>query len=269
MWWRQAKEVFSTQEQIEELPGLDLVDDPSLVDLMTRRRWNLRDFKRRTGWGDPSYEMSIVPHLRHEIEEPDEHSPFFYDPRLSDIEREGPWRPTSRLREESGLSPDLPWEKDEGSLYRGMSDEELLQALRDSFIESKGEHNIGEAQRGLSYFSTEPRQAVSYAGTFAPYNWLPSFDHPGFVARIPRPERTEVHPRFPTEVGVRGKVPMGNADILRLQPYGIRAGRLDLIPRWDRDRGKVRYEAGTRSSPSIYHGFREQDPGEFLSEFDR
>lgn len=268
MWWREAKRTcLGERRRLEELPSLDLVDDDSLSDLLSRRRWDLRDFYERSGWGEPSYEMNIVPHLRGEEEVPDEDRPLFYDPSLSVLNHDTPWRPLPDLKEDSPFSPDNPWEEDEGSIYRGMSDEELLAALEAGFIESTGGHNIGEAQRGLTYFSSDPRQAASYAGTFAPYNWLPSFRHPGFVVRIPRPEDVEIHPRFPTEIGVRGRVPMDHPSILRLQPYGIRAGRIELSPVWDRREGRKRYTSGTRISPSIYLGFAEQDPDALISEF--
>lgn len=267
MWWRKAKAVFAgDDEPIDELPDLDLGDDESLKDLLSRRRWNLGNLSMQDRYDAPSFDMEIIPHLIEGIrEEPYGHGSMFYDPSMVDIDREG-YRPFMSLRKDSGVPTKIPWEREEGYLFRGMSDEELLNALESGYFESRGEHNLGEEQRGLTYFSPDPDKAAYYAGGFAPLNWLPSFKHPGFVAKIPRRRKSaEVPvPGIPDEIGLRGRIPLDDMELMKVQPYGITSGGLQLMPRWRN--GKYIHTEGSRHNPGVYYGFKEQDPNKVAEE---
>ena len=62
----------------------------------------------------------------------------------------------------------VPEEPQEGVLWRGMSGGEYKNLLEQGFLESKGEYNIGDTQKGLTIFSEDPRTAEMYAHDFAP-----------------------------------------------------------------------------------------------------
>jgi len=249
--------------RIDQLPpDLPIANDPSLRELLSRRRWDIRPFEENPPhyYSAPKYDLDIVPHAREGVEEVNqETNPLFIDTAHARI-REDPNLPgVLRRRPElhsDELSSKVEWDEDPNMLYRGLSDDEIMDMIEHGQLRSRGEHNIGDWQEGLTFFSTDPQQAESYANAFAPYPYIPSFDHPGHIIGIRRPEesRITVHPNYPTEVGVRGPIdPEDIVDSVRLQPYAVRGGYMDLIPSWINNRET--YTEGSRSSPRAYVGY--------------
>lgn len=151
--------------------------------------------------------------------------PGFYDPRYFDKEPDE----LRALPEDGGhllaekdrlnrkphlvdgfdLGDSLP--RSDDVIYRGMSHEEFEDALKRGHIQSHGEYNIGPSQKGLTYFSKWPAQAVSYAHGFAPKQFKATPGRPAYVVAVKRPPEEHirhVHGTDPNEVGVSAPVPM-------------------------------------------------------------
>ena len=105
----------------------------------------------------------------------------------------------------------VPSESQEGVLWRGMSGGEYKNLLEQGFLESKGEYNIGESQKGLTIFSEDPRKAEMYAHDFAPRDFKASPESSAYVVGIKRPsDAVPQQGSAAGELGVRGRIPVGN-----------------------------------------------------------
>ena len=109
-----------------------------------------------------------------------------------------------------GFSYDLPAQADPNKIFRGMSAEEFANFQKNKYIQSLGTHNIGEGQKGLTYFSVNPDEARSYAHSFAPSEFKPDPSRPAYVVAAKRPPDESIA-RVPgtgeSEVGVMGQIP--------------------------------------------------------------
>lgn len=76
-------------------------------------------------------------------------------------------------------------------MYRGMSHEAYEDFKRTGRIKSKDTHNIGPEQKGLTYWTTQPETAVTYANSFAPEGHKPSWDRPAYVIASRRPHSSD------------------------------------------------------------------------------
>ena len=131
-----------------------------------------------------------------------------YDPAMAHVEVMTP--------DHSTVVPNAPGQSafplQEGTaskFYRGMSFEEYQNAVTTGKIASSGEYNIGEHEKGLTYFSTDPLEAASYANGFAPWPFIATPGHPAVVVEVDNKAMdTTVDPHRPTEVGVKGDIPM-------------------------------------------------------------
>jgi len=109
-----------------------------------------------------------------------------------------------------GFSYDLPAQADPSKIFRGMSAEEFANFQKNNYLQSLGTHNIGEGQKGLTYFSVNPDEARSYAHGFAPSEFKPDPSRPAYVVAAKRPPDESIA-RVPgtgeSEVGVMGQIP--------------------------------------------------------------
>ena len=109
-----------------------------------------------------------------------------------------------------GFSYDLPAQADPNKIFRGMSAEEFANFQKNNYLQSLGTHNIGEGQKGLTYFSVNPDEARSYAHGFAPSEFKPDPSRPAYVVAAKRPPDESIA-RVPgtgeSEVGVMGQIP--------------------------------------------------------------
>lgn len=141
---------------------------------------------------------------------------------------------------------DFPKHAEPDTLYRGMSYEEYTSAMRSGAFKSEGSYNIGEQEKGLTYFSSDPRQAQSYAHGFAPWQYAATPTRPAVVVAVKDPGGHIVHPQRPSEIGITGKVPTSSIKQVYFgKPYAIKAGQIDVINEF----GRV--AEGSRMSPSI------------------
>lgn len=105
----------------------------------------------------------------------------------------------------------IPAQKRSGVIFRGMSAQEYANVLRTGEIRSNGSYNIGDQQAGLTYYSTEPDSAASYATSFAPSQHAPTFDQPAYVVGVHMPDQNRIRYVKGTgehEVGVIGPIPV-------------------------------------------------------------
>jgi len=139
-----------------------------------------------------------------------------YDPDYFDLETETlddeqgkPIAERDRLVPKPNLRFRLDLKPQQGVIYRGMSAQEYENILRTGQIQSKGGHNIGDEQKGLTYYSTDPSTAESYASSFAPDQYRPTWQAPAYVVAVKAPS-ADIIKRVPGtgehEVGVKGAI---------------------------------------------------------------
>jgi hypothetical protein len=96
-----------------------------------------------------------------------------------------------------------------------MSYEEFENFKRTGEIVSNSSYNIGDEQKGLTYWSDNPGQATTYANDFAPLQFKAIIGKPAYVVAAKRPPESDIKKVRGTgedEVGV--KVPIKKADVL-------------------------------------------------------
>ena len=94
--------------------------------------------------------------------------------------------------------------QDPDLMYRGMSADELADILMKREIKSKGDYNF-DNQQGLTYFTTDPASAESYANAFAPEQHKPNMERPAYIIaakRAPDSKITNVGGTATHELGV-------------------------------------------------------------------
>lgn len=104
---------------------------------------------------------------------------------------------------------------EDGIIHRGMSHDEYHNILKTGKIESKGRYNIGDQQKGLTYFTTKADSAGSYATSFAPNSKKPTPEKGAYIVSIKRPSEDRIKHVEGTgehEVGVIG--PISSNDIV-------------------------------------------------------
>jgi hypothetical protein len=117
------------------------------------------------------------------------------------------------LRAKPGLADRVPAQAADGVMFRGMSAAEYEDMTKTGRIQSKGAYNIGPGQDGLTYYSTDPSAAESYANSFAPQEHMPTFDRPAYVVAVKRPgddRLRRVRGTWEHELGVTGAIPAGD-----------------------------------------------------------
>lgn len=94
-------------------------------------------------------------------------------------------------------------------IHRGMSHDEYQNILKHGKIKSKGTGNLGTEQEGLTYFTTKPEAAQSYANSFAMKKHIPTENKPAYIVSIKRPHPDRIKHVEGTgehEVGVSGDI---------------------------------------------------------------
>jgi hypothetical protein len=105
---------------------------------------------------------------------------------------------------------ELPLTEDPTLMYRGMSSGEYEAFKASGAVQSSGASNIGEAQQGLTYWTSEPRTAETYSSSFAPSEFKADFDKPAYVVvakRVGEDRLRRVRGTGEHELGVVGAVP--------------------------------------------------------------
>src|SRR5215471_599 len=158
----------------------------------------------------------------------------YYDPRYADLKTVDAGTEFERQvpKPKEGVSDQIAPLDRPDVIYRGMSDEEHAHYLKTGEIKSRGEYNIGEAQQGLTYWTTKPDTAAYYASSFAPWQFQPTFEHPAWVVAATRPKEVrDVPGTAENEVGVAR--PIKKDEVIgewRGDAYYHKPGRFDLRP---------------------------------------
>jgi hypothetical protein len=145
----------------------------------------------------------------------------------------------------------VPPEPQEGIIWRGMSGGEYKNLLEQGFLESKGEYNIGETQKGLTIFSSRPRTAEMYAHDFAPKDFKAVPGSSAYVVGIRKPSGAVPQTQEnPSEFGVRGQIPL--KDIIKVYRGNV------FRPKSDKSRAVLDWQevpVSSLSEASAYSGF--------------
>jgi hypothetical protein len=173
-----------------------------------------------------------------------------YNPEIATPrDTSNPWRVQYDLA--PGWSETIPSDPD--LIYRGMSWEEWEAISRRGYIESLGDYNIGESQRGLTFFSDRPDTAQAYSSGFAPTPYRATPERPGVVVAI-RARPGAVDPTIGKgEIGVPGRIDADEiVHVWEGQPYASGDdGFFEIITEY----GRVT-DGGTHA-PTQYLAWRE------------
>lgn len=167
----------------------------------------------------------------------------WYDPELAYLNEKGEAVPKP---EAGGEFPLKSADAEPGVLYRGMSTAEWEEIQRSGEIRSVGSFNLGGAQEGKTYFSTDPEVAKIYAAGFTPWQYTPTFDRPAIVIAVRDPGTNVVEATTGgSERAIPGAIP--RSDILSVyegRVYQVRPGNVQF---YERIRGE--YHEGSRGAP--------------------
>ena len=173
-----------------------------------------------------------------------------YDPELAEIETLNADVPEI-MRDiavlKKGMPGRVPIERNPDHMYRGIDAEEYESYLHSGKIKSKSDYNL-EGQEGLTYWSSDPRQAESYSNGFAPPDHKPTFEKPCYILvakRVAPEHETRVKGTGETEIGVNRAVEQDEVlEVWRGKVASMNAGSYSIT---DHDGGFV---AGSGSAPS-------------------
>jgi hypothetical protein len=128
----------------------------------------------------------------------------------------------------------VPPEPQEGVIWRGMSGGEYKNLLEQGFLESKGDYNIGEIQKGLTIFSSNPRTAEMYAHDFAPREFKATPESSAYVVGIRKPSGAVPQTqKNPSEFGVTGQIPIEDiVSVYRGNVFRPRSDRQRAVLDW-------------------------------------
>lgn len=150
----------------------------------------------------------------------------YYDRKLSQL-RGGEVRP----RQSNGWTAELPLQRQDGFMYRGMSGAELRWAKAHGVIASRGEYNVGgAAQEGTTSWSTNPQQAANYATWFAPWHLEPTTEDPSYIVVAKRGDLPTSTVAGDTEIDAPPISLRDVVDIIEARPWMTLPGDLELVP---------------------------------------
>lgn len=187
--------------------------------------------------------------------------------------------PTSRVVEE------IP--QNDAWAYRGMSWEEWREIRRSGFVGSKGTHNLGAQQKGLTFFSERADSARYYATGFAPVGYKPGKRRPGVVIAVPKEETLASNDRewrravardsdsttegsYPDKLIPEGERASGPLPMSVIQavwfaiPTEGQGGFLELTHRSDKRDAAALWTQGSSSGASIAHALIQVYPERML-----
>lgn len=192
-----------------DIPGLPQGELPrEITGYAKRGAHQMAATKQPSKW-EPRYEVLVkskVPPGSKIKEVGQGRQTYQYDPDLAEVVQLNPEeplisRPIARVK--PGLTSELHkvLKPESDKMYRGMSHEEFENFQKTGEIKSTGEYNIADSQKGTTSWSKSPRQAESYANSFAPPMYRATFDRPAYVVVAKRagPEHQKTGPWLPPE----------------------------------------------------------------------
>jgi len=245
----------------------DNFDTRRLQQMFEDERWQMVVGDNYGQWGRTRVDIEIYPRTTDSVIQvrPDADAPAWH-PRLTFVDTKVARMEGDRIIPQKGWTTEVPAEfVEDGYMYRGVSYEEWQEIQRTGRIQSRGEYNLGGEQEGMTFFSLDPSQAAHYAGTFQPYQTLPTFNKPAYVVRIkiqPDAITSEMNPAVVgREVAMRRAVSIDEIDmVLEVRPGSITPGRVELTDDI-LGNGMGQLTTGGRSSPGmqVFHRVMEVD----------
>ena len=137
-------------------------------------------------------------------------------------------------------------ESGEGFIWRGMNDEEFS-LLQKGVVGSRGDLNIGEAQKGLTYFSEDHGMAFNYAGGFGTAMNMPTYTRPSYVVKIKRPSPKNIDEAmtYDGEVGVKNFKVDDVVEVYEVRVASEKPGKATYV---ETEPGSGKYKAQGSSS---------------------
>jgi hypothetical protein len=241
----------------------------SMNEAIKRGAWNFKPGRETEEGYYPRKEYNIEPNdippnWSKFIQHPDRPDRVVhYDPRFAEEFSEKYEVPENYIYKGVRLKPDVkdvfPEKQEPGTIYRGMSWEDFQDGLKRGAFKSRGDYNIGPQQEGLTFYSSDPSQAQSYAHGFAPWQYKGTPTRPSVVIGVKDPG-TYPYVTGQTELGLRDPVPVGDVRSLHVgRPAIIRPGSQDFTGNY----GGVWREGGG-ASPSISSIWSQDDIAKYL-----
>jgi hypothetical protein len=172
----------------------------------------------------------------------------WYDPTVSHLEMdEYTKQPEPRMNAGESDRRILTLPNDPDVLYRGMSAGEYRAAQASGSLGSRGDYNFVN-QTGATFFTTDPQQAASYAGGYAPWPYVPTGTQPAYVVAVKTSAPRQSHMEGgATERALSGAIPWSDVvHVYEGRPWMMRTGSVDLVPTYRTD---STHGEGSRSSP--------------------
>ena len=244
----------SDNKEVKAALGKDIAH-PNLYSIrekVERGAWNLTVEKVKTDYRGTTTKIAInvpVPSnwVKHTKPYPSS-GVEYYDPDKVVLDEDG--RTAIKIDTEAAI----PKTATPGVIYRGMSWEEYQGALENGHFKSRGDYNLGEAQVGLTYYSSDPGQAVSYAHSYAPSAYKATPGRPAVVVGVADPGDHYVVPQQPTELGIRTPVPTSAIrEVYFGDPILAQPGDTEVI----QESGRPPME-GSGMSPSVWVNWRKE-----------
>jgi hypothetical protein len=241
------------REAVESAIGSEL-GHPNLSTVkaaVERNVWNLSVKNVRETSGSKTTTIEVAPKIpsNWELHKNPTGTVRYYNPQKATVNADGYVSP------KGDTDKALPKQGEPGLIYRGMSYEEYQTSLASGSFKSVGDYNIGEQELGLTYFSSDPSQAASYAHAFAPWPYMAVPGKPAVVIAVADPGGHIVAPSRPTELGINKPIPASELRAVYFgEPIIAQPGYVDII----QNRGQPPQE-GSRMSPSITVEWREEE----------
>jgi len=186
---------------------------------------------------------------------PDRSSHGWYDPKMSELKLHNAEEPFARnmasLKPDSEYKQTIQEKETPNVIYRGMSHEEFHDLKNTGQIHSKGEFNMG-GQEGLTYYSTDPSSAQSYAHSFAPMQFKASGKHNVYVVGVKNPGTgVKIAGTGEHEVGIPH--PIKISDIVSVhegKAYSAQTGTESFT------KSHYGLESGGGAQPSVFVGWK-------------
>jgi hypothetical protein len=205
------------------------IEHPNLSSVKAARErgaWDISVRKVRDDWSEKRVELELKPRIPGGWLSVTRHgSTEYYDPKVAHVVEGNYVHPRN-----ADAMTSLPETAAPDTLYRGMSFEEWEAAQKSGVIRSLGDYNIGEHEKGLTYYSTDPQQAQSYAHGFAPWPYKATPDRPAVVVAIRDPGGHVVAPTRPTEIGISDTVSVSAIKSVYFgRPYAVAPGYIEVV----------------------------------------
>ena len=253
--------------QVDKIKALGLPEDVQLADSSIRDcisgvgNYKLEPKEKSYPTRDSLFFRIIPKNMSGMTPVPDREGKY-YDPKIAEVKTQDDSQmqavlgSTVTLKPDSGYTEDIQATPKEGVVFRGMSMGEIQNAKKNGEFQSMGDYNLGDREKGLTFYSTDPEQASSYATSFAPWVFLPAPQASGYVVEVKAPGKANLERG--DERGFKDKVKWSDViAIHEAKAYLIKEGEVELC----HDRGN-KWSEGSRRSPGVGVAWKKHNPND-------